>query len=404
MKRLLCVYQHAPTPGAPGIYRHRQLFAELVRRGWHVDVVSTPRNYMSGRVPEQYRRRPLKHEMIEGIHHHWVWAPGGIHRSVRHRLANYAGFAAAAAARAATLARPDVVYVSSPPLSVAPLGPVLARRYRRRWLLEIRDIWPESAAAVGWLPAESRAYRAAGGLARRITTAADAVVVPTPGLVPLVRNHGARDITVVNGVVVERIFHRSERAAARAALEVAPDERVFLYLGAIGVANGLDMLLDAVEQLPADVRAHILIVGDGSARPALEREIARRRLARVRLLPPVAKNETIPLLAAADVGLHLLRPDPVFESALPTKVLEYLGAGLPFITTVSGLPAQVAKQSAGGTVTDATSLSDELRRWASLSPGDLADAGRRARRYGVTEFGLDRTANRLEELLLRLST
>ena len=49
--RLLCVYQHAPTPGAPGIYRHRMWFAELVRRGWHVDLVSTPLNYMTGTVP-----------------------------------------------------------------------------------------------------------------------------------------------------------------------------------------------------------------------------------------------------------------------------------------------------------------------------------------------------------------
>ena len=49
--RLLVVYQHAPTPGAPGIYRHRMLLAELVRRGWHVDLVSSPINYMDVTVP-----------------------------------------------------------------------------------------------------------------------------------------------------------------------------------------------------------------------------------------------------------------------------------------------------------------------------------------------------------------
>ena len=51
-RRLLCIYQHAPTPGAPGIYRHRLYLAELVRRGWHVDLISTPINYMRGTVPE----------------------------------------------------------------------------------------------------------------------------------------------------------------------------------------------------------------------------------------------------------------------------------------------------------------------------------------------------------------
>ena len=57
-RRLLCIYQHAPTPGAPGIYRHRLYLAELVRRGWDVDLISTPVNYMRGTVPERYAGKP----------------------------------------------------------------------------------------------------------------------------------------------------------------------------------------------------------------------------------------------------------------------------------------------------------------------------------------------------------
>ena len=80
--RLLCVYQHAPTPDAPGIYRHRRYFAELVRRGWQVDLVSTPRNYMTGEVPSgiQEVRLPQRDDRGRSTHH-WVWTPGGIHRS-----------------------------------------------------------------------------------------------------------------------------------------------------------------------------------------------------------------------------------------------------------------------------------------------------------------------------------
>jgi len=84
-RRLLCVYQHAPTPGAGGFYRHRTYFAELVRRGWHVDLVSTPVHYLTGLVPERYARRPYVRETIDGIEHHWVWASSSIHRSRVHR-------------------------------------------------------------------------------------------------------------------------------------------------------------------------------------------------------------------------------------------------------------------------------------------------------------------------------
>jgi len=401
-RRLLCVYQHAPTPGAPGIYRHRQYFAELARRGWTVDLVSTPRNYMSGEVPDEYRRRLALHEVIDGVDHHWVWTPGGIHRSRVRRVANYASFASAAAARAVTLPRPDVVYISSPPLTVAPLGPLLAKRFRCPWLLEVRDIWPESAVSVGWLKRESAAYRVLDRLARRVTSTADRVIVPTPGLEPLVRAHGATDVVTLTGIVVPRARDAALRVAGRTRLGVRDDECLFLYLGAIGVANGLDLLLDAVELLPEGSRARIVIAGDGSARRSLEQSAAARQLARVTLLPPVARDKVDELLAAADVGLHLLRPDPVFESALPTKVLEYLGAGLPFITTIGGLPAQIAAEAGASSATSARALADEIERWASASVDERREAGDRALRYGLERFGLEASVTRLEALLEEL--
>jgi colanic acid biosynthesis glycosyl transferase WcaI len=397
--RLLCVYQHAPTPDAPGIYRHRRYFAELVRRGWHVDLVSTPRNYMTGAVPPAYRKVAFRSETIEGIDHHWVWTPGGIHRSRNARVANYAEFVAAAAARAVSLPRPDVVLVSSPPLPVAGLGPFLARRFGRPWLLEVRDIWPESAASVGWLRPEGKAYRLLARFAHSVTQRAPTVIVPTPGLEPLVRAHGAREVCVLPGIVSPRRADPEQRLRTRARLGISKDQCVFLYLGAIGVANGLDLLLDAVASLPDDVRAHVVVAGDGSARVSFAEAVDSRGLSRIRLLPPVDQEGVGDLLAAADVGLHLLRPDPVFASALPTKALEYLGAGLPFITTVPGLPSEVAIASGGSAVSSADELRRELVTW-STSTGDVRRTrGQRALRYGLENFGLEANVNRLEGLL-----
>lgn len=398
-RRLLCVYQHAPTPGAPGIYRHRRYFAQLVRRGWKVDLVSTPRNYMTGAVPDAYRRRPLSAETIEGIEHHWVWAPGGIHRSRVNRVANYAGFAGAAAIRAATLPRPDVVLVSSPPLPVAGLGPVLARRFGCPWLLEVRDVWPESAVSVGWLNANSRLYRIAESFAHAVTASARMVIVPTPGLEPLVRAHGAKDVRVVPGVVLPRETDPHRRQRTRSRLGVRDGDCLFLYLGAIGVANGLDLLLEAVELLPAEIDARVVVAGDGSARRSFAEAIITKGLDKVTLLPPVSQDEAGDLLAAADVGLHLLRPDPVFGSALPTKALEYLGASLPFVTTVPGLPSDVAVASGGAAVASAAELAAELSVWAKASPAERGERGQQAIRYGLEHFGLGPSVERLEELL-----
>jgi len=130
-KRLLCIYQHASTP-EPGIYRHRLYLSELVRRGWHVDLISTPVNYMQGTVPVHYAHRASVPELIGGIHHHWVWALPELHRSRLHRATKYLSFAATASLRAATLPRPDVIWASFPPLPVGTLGELLSQRSRRR--------------------------------------------------------------------------------------------------------------------------------------------------------------------------------------------------------------------------------------------------------------------------------
>jgi putative colanic acid biosynthesis glycosyltransferase WcaI len=403
-RRLLCVYQHAPTPGAPGIYRHRRYFAELVRRGWRVDVVSTPRNYMTGDVPASYRNRPASSETIEGIEHHWVWTPGGIHRSRAARVANYAGFATAAALRSLTLPKPDVVLVSSPPLPVAGLGPLLAGRFGCPWLLEIRDVWPESAVSVGWLRSESATYRLLSRFAHAVTARAPVVIIPTPGLESHVRSHGARTIRTLPGIVEARPRDPQRRRLTRARLGIRDDECVFLYLGAIGVANGLDLLVTAVDSLPAHIAARIVTAGDGSARRSFAEAVAARRLQRITLLPPVSQEEVGDLLAAGDVGLHLLRPDPVFGSALPTKALEYLGAALPFVTTVPGLPSEVAIAAGGAAVSSAADLAGELAAWTEMGPEQRRVRGEQALRYGLERFGLDQSVGRFEALLEEMRT
>jgi glycosyltransferase involved in cell wall biosynthesis len=399
--RLLCIYQHAPTPGAPGIYRHRLYLSELVRRNWDVDLIATPINYMQGTVPERYVGRPYVREVIQGVVHHWVWASSGLHRSRVHRALNYATFAAAGAIRGATLSRPDVIWASSPPLPIGTLGELLSKRFRRPWMLEVRDLWPESAVSVGWLEEDTLIYRALQRLARRYATQADGVLVPTPGLAEPVRGHGAATVSVVPGAVFDGRRPAQVRRRVRAEMGFDDDVCLFVYVGALGVANGLQLLLDAADEAAADDRMAFVVMGDGSDRRRLEEEARCRRIPRLRILPPVPKEEVPDLLAASDVCLHLLRPDPLFVSALPSKVLEYLGAHRPFITTVPGTPQRLAQESGGGFARSRDELVAELRRWTAMSPDERMRRGEEAFRYGLLNFSVEANVSKLESALMQ---
>ena len=398
-RRLLCIYQHAPTPGAPGIYRHRLYLSELVRRNWDVDIIATPINYMRGTVPERYVGKPYVREVIDGVVHHWVWASSGVHRSRGHRAMNYATFAAAAAIRGATLASPDVIWASSPPLPVANVGELLARRHRRPWILEVRDLWPESAASVGWLREETLLYRALERVAHHSARAAAAVLVPTPGLAEPAQRHGARAVRVVPGAVFDSRRPAEVRSRVRAGLNVEQDTCLFVYVGALGVANGLQTLLEAAAAVAGDERMSFVLMGDGSDRRRLEDEVRRRRIRDVRILPPAPKDDVPEILAASDVCLHLLRPDPLFAGALPSKVLEYLGAHRPFITTVPGVPERLAFESGGGYAPSLDDLVVELRRWTAMAPDERRRRGEQAFRYGSENFSVQANVTKLESAL-----
>jgi hypothetical protein len=380
------------------------LLAELVRRGWDVDLVSSPINYMDGTVPGAYAGRRYVREEIDGITHHWVRATDDVHRSFRRRARNYATFAMNATLRGARLPRPDVIWASSPPLSVASAGRWLARRHRRPWVLEVRDLWPESAAAVGLLREDSRAYRILDRLARAYASHATAAIVPTPGLVDLVRGHGATDVTLVTGAIEDHPPDLAVRTRIRAEHGIPDDACVFAYVGAHGVVNGLDVLLDAARIITSDYASppvHVLMAGAGSAYARIRDDLAGRPIDGVHLLGPLPKQDARDLLAAADVGLHLLRPDPVFESALPTKVLEYLGCHLPFITTVPGLPAQVAAESGGDLARTADELATTMATWARRTPAERGAIGEAAFAWGDARYGLTASVDTLEQVLRR---
>ena len=404
-RRILCVYQHAPTPGAAGFYRHRRYFEELVRRGWKIDLVSTPVHYMTGDAPDRYRRRPYVHEEINGIDHHWVWASGRIHTSRGRRVANYMSFATNSAIRGLVLPTPSVIWASSPPLFVGTVGSLLARRFRRPWIFEIRDLWPESAASVGWLAPSSPIYRGLSRMAHRYASAADAVIVPTEGLVEGARRHGARSVEVFSGAVIDRGEHEQAGERFRSGLGISATACVFVYAGALGVANGLDIVLDAASLLLAgeNDQVQFVLAGDGSDGDRIRKRVAEERLRNVHLVGIVDHDKVWDVIAAGDVGLHCLRPDPLFEGALPTKMLEYMSVHRPVITTVAGLPRATALASGGAFAASAEALAAEALAWAALTREERRRKGEESFAMGTSRFGLDPTVDRLERLLHDIS-
>lgn len=269
------------------------------------------------------------------------------------------------------------------------------------WIFEARDLWPEAAASVGWLSEDGRAYKWLLKRARSFASSADAVIVPTPGLVEKVIEHGAAQVELIPQLVTDNPPSALVRENARRELEIPSRACVFLYLGAHGVANGLDSILDAAKNLDRPDDVVFVFAGDGSDRRRLVERAKIEEIPGVRILGAVGRERVADLLAASDVGLHTMRDDPLFRANLPVKALEYFGSRRPFVTTVPGLPQQLAIESGGGFADTLDGLVRELGAWIDMSREKRADRGEQSFRYGYERFGLPAAADQLEELLNR---
>jgi hypothetical protein len=103
------------------------------------------------------------------------------------------------------------------------------------------------------------------------------------------------------------------------------------------------------------------------------------------------------------VCLHVLRSDPIFEAAQPTKMLEYFGARRATITTVPGRPQELAVASGGAFAPGVDALSAELERWSALDEDERLKHGAQAYAFGEAEFGIGPAAEHLEELFVRVA-
>jgi len=318
--------------------------------------------------------------------------------SVPARALSFAGFAAAAGGLA--LGRWDGIIASSTPLSVA-LPALLARGLRRTpFLFEIRDPWPELPRAMTeWLRATDRGrgvpgwmLAAMGPIATLACRGAAAVVALSDGMAATAVARGAdpsRVTVIPNGCDLD-LF--GPQVPPRRLEGAQSWESVAVYAGAQGIANGLDLVLEAARLLAArgEARVRIALVGEGGETPRLQARAAEWRLPNLVFVPPLPKPDLAALLAGSQIGVQCLAPVPGFaEWTAPNKPMDYLAAGLPVVAAQGGAIARMlAGPPAAGITTppgDPAALAEALVLLAA-DPARREAMGRAARRLAVARF------------------
>jgi glycosyltransferase involved in cell wall biosynthesis len=387
-----------PEMGAPQ-GRLSELGARLASLGWEVEALTALPNYPTGRVFEGYSPlRPVV-EDVQGIR--TVRVPLLPSKSgFAKRMATYLTFAASAAAWGPALChRPDVLFVESPPLFIGFAALALSAAWRVPYVFNVSDLWPESAIRMGVVK-EGRATRAAERLELALYRRARGVTAQSEEIASSIRSRvpGTPVEVITNGVDAARFGRHLADDAARAVLGPEPGP-VFVYAGLLGLAQGLDQILDVAATLPADVPGRFVLVGEGPERERLVARVAAERLSRVRIAPPVPRERVPALLAAADVAIISLgMPIP---GAVPSKIYEAMAASLPILLVASGEPVRRVEAAECGICAapgDLEAVRSAVRQLAA-DPALRARLGAAGRRAAETTYDRTAIARRLDAFL-----
>jgi hypothetical protein len=409
MKILFFSHYFPPEGNAPAsrTYEHCVRWAKA---GHQVTVITCVPNVPDGVPYEGYRNRwRSQRETIDGVDVIRVWTYLAPNAGFLKRIFNYVSYMLSAFWTGLFVSRPDVVIATSPQFFCGWAG-VLTQFFKRTpFILEIRDIWPESITAVGAMR-KSVLTRLLEWLEKRMYRAADHIVAVGVGY----RNNVASKVNVEDRISV--IYNGVDGANFS---PVSLDEPflarygmqgrfVCSYVGTIGMAHGLETVLDAAEILKQANETGIgfLLVGDGATRKDLERQCQERELEGwVRFTGRLDKSEMPKVLASSDALLVHLRACELFSTVIPSKIFEAMAMERPIIMGVRGESAEIVRRSGAGIEMEPSNPQDlvacvrRLRDDSELYQR-LSDSGRD---FVLNQFSRDRLANDFLELIERVA-
>lgn len=403
--RILYLSQYFPPEVGATQTRAYEMARNLVRLGHQVTMIAEFPNHPSGIIPESYKGRLYEIADLEGIQVIRVWVKASPLKNFKNRMLFYLSFMLNALLAGLLLARGryDAIYATSPPLFIGGAALSLSILRRIPLFFEVRDLWPESAVALGEL-SSPRAIALATWLEEACYRRARKVVVVTQGIYDrlLLRGISPEKLELItNGANVELFqFQPQQRQEIREHLGWG-DRLVLVYAGIHGIAQGLEVVLQAARQLKNDPRILFVFIGDGPVKADLIAQAESLSLSNVSFLAEQPREQVPAYLSAADIALIPLRNIDLFKGALPSKLFDAWACERPVIISVDGEARNVVEQAGGGIFIppeDAQALAAtalELMENANLRQ----EMGRAGRTYTIKHYSRRALAESLARLL-----
>lgn len=347
MKILFLTDNFPPEVNAPATrtYEHCR---EWVRQGVEVTVITSFPNFPQGKIYKGYKNKLYQSEVIDGIRVIRVWTYMTANEGFVRRTFDYISFSISAFI-AGLFQQTDLIIATSPQFFTALAGRALSFWKRKYWLMEVRDLWPESIKTVGAMK-DNILIRYFEWQERGCYHSARKIVVVTDSFKRKLVEKGIapQKIEVVKNGVNRSFFVPMDKDQQLLNELGLNDKKIIGYIGTHGMAHKLDFILHCAKELETNSDYHFFFLGAGAEKKNLQQLKEQLDIKNVTLLDSVSKKDVKRYISILDVALINLRKSDLFMTVIPSKIFENAGMGIPIIMGVNGEAREIVESYQAG--------------------------------------------------------
>ncbi len=404
MHILFLTHYFPPEVNAPASRTYENA-KRWVRAGHQVTVITCAPNHPNGIIYPGYQNRLWQWQERDGIRILRVKTYLSANKGFAKRILNYLSYMVSATLFCSQTQKADVVVSTSPQFFCGLAGFFVSRTKRCPWVLEIRDLWPESIIAVGavknrWI------IDLLEGVETWMYQGADRIVALTKAFKRHIAGRGVapEKITVItNGADLEQ-FQTSPKENDFRAEQNLEGKVVSSYIGTHGMAHGLETIFNAAVLLKDKKEIVFLLVGDGAERERLLKQKAARGLTNVIMLAQQKKEKMPEIIAASDACMVLLRKADLFKTVIPSKLFEAMAMERAIILGVEGESREIIEEGACGICIEPENpqaLADAV--WALFENRAFTETlGKNGKAFVVNEYDREKLAETYLKLLVHV--
>jgi len=402
--KLLYLTQYFPPEVGAGAVRSDAMVRYLSDDGWEIDVLTEIPNYPTGKIQPNYRKYWFYREKyIDNVWVHRVWVWANRRRSLIQQFQFFLSFMISCFFYALIHPRKyDLIYVTSPPIFAAISGCLLSKIFGAPFVMEIRDLWPDSVVDDHTLQSQSMFVRIGHKIERWLYNQADMLIPVTHESEQIIKakSKQAKTTVIPNGVDIS-LFNKKEKPEEGIDEQFDGEKFRVGYVGSLGVIHDLHTFVQAAKLCENDPDIEFIIVGDGGQNNQLHKIIEEIQPSNLQWVG-LKKHQQIPYyISSFDLAINPVNDSKAFRSIVTVKFYEYLACETPVLSAANGALKDIGDLSnAAVTIPagDPRLLADKIK-YLKWHPDKLKNLSQNARRFVESHYSRRDLAKKLSDLL-----